>query len=127
MPHILIAEDNVLLSRLLCEVAANVLGWTYEVAGNGEKALFMAERNIPDVVLSDIDMPAMKGTELARSMKANERLARVPVVLMSSPDKRFEAIESGCADFIPKPFDLPSLIETLRKAIRQPSAVETPT
>ncbi len=116
MTHILIAEDNVMLRDLLCEIADSILCWTYDVAKDGEEALLLAERETPDVVLSDIDMPRMNGMELARSIKEDLCFSHVPVVLMSSPDREFEALTSGCAAFIPKPFELPALVRVLKRA-----------
>ncbi|MGB7394243.1 MAG: helix-turn-helix domain-containing protein, partial [Pricia sp.] len=78
-------------------------------AGNGKKALKKAVQNIPDLIISDVIMPEMVGTELCAKIKANLKTSHIPVILLTSRTSlifKFEGLENGADDYISKPFDL---------------------
>ena len=73
---------RTMMARLLkCE------GYQVLAADSGEQALeVLAAHPVPDLIISDVMMPRMDGIDLLRAIRANERLARVPVVLLSAID-----------------------------------------
>ena len=76
---------------------------------SGALALRAAEHEAPDLVLMDINMPEMDGFETCLRLKANETLAKVPVLFISARSDTFDKIQafrSGGVDYITKPFDL---------------------
>jgi two-component system chemotaxis response regulator CheY len=78
-----------------------------------------------DFILSDWNMEPMDGLELLRCVRANCRLSKIPVVLMSadlSLNSWREAIDAGATDFLLKPFTLEQLHETVKIALSAPSA-----
>ena len=84
-------------------------------AGNGIQALEIIEQHSPDLVLSDWNMPEMKGIDLLTSLRAKGR--RVPLGFItseSSPEIHQEAVDSGAAFVIVKPFT-PAAIEMVLK------------
>jgi CheY-like chemotaxis protein len=89
------------------------------IAGNGAEGLAMLRSQGADLVVSDLAMPQLDGMGLLKALKADARLARIPVVLISASTERArleQAMELGAADYILKPFspaDLRSRLEAL--------------
>ena len=105
--HILIVDDDEtnrdLLSRRLTRE-----GHTFEMAENGKIALSLANSSAFDVILLDIMMPVMDGFATLRALQSDERLRRIPVIMLSALDQVgsiARCIEMGADDFLPKPFD----------------------
>ena len=104
---ILIVEDNVVLRSFIKEILKpkyNIL-----VAENGKVALEKAVKHLPDLIISDVIMPEMVGTELCSKIKTNMATSHIPVILLTSRTAliyKFEGLESGADDYISKPFDL---------------------
>ena len=77
------------------------------VATNGERALKLAAREPPDLILLDIMMPGIDGLEVCRRLKEQEALADVPIIFISALDQasdKVRAFTSGGVDYITKPF-----------------------
>lgn len=104
---ILVVEDNVVLRSFIKEILKedyNVL-----LAENGEVALKMAIKHVPDLIVSDVVMPKMVGTELCSKIKTTLATSHIPVILLTSRTSliyKFEGLESGADDYITKPFIL---------------------
>src|SRR5262245_44921352 len=104
---ILIVDDH-LAGRNTLE--ALLLSPDYQLifASNGPEALAQAAEFRPDLVLLDVMMPGMDGFEVCRRLRADARLAEVPVVMVTAlddRDSRLQGLEVGADDFISKPFD----------------------
>lgn len=104
MKHILIVDD----SNMYCMIAKNALENTYRIslAHSGPEALSFMEKEIPDLVLMDIEMPKMSGKEVLRRMKAHKEWSKIPVMFMtalSELETEAECLELGADDFIAKP------------------------
>ncbi|MBQ7268864.1 MAG: response regulator [Bacteroidales bacterium] len=116
---IVIAEDNTEMMNLLKEI----FSVQYEVypAGDGAEALELVKKVVPDLVLSDLVMPRMGGDELLASIKGDQRLASIPVVLLTALDdnrNRLEGLLKGASDFIAKPFDPKILLTRCNNLVR---------
>ena len=106
-PRVLLVEDNetnqylatFLLRRMGCEVA---------LARNGVEGLAEARENPPDLVVLDIQMPAMDGYELAGRLRADPATAAAPILVVTSfamPGDRDRAFALGVNDYMEKPYD----------------------
>jgi two-component system cell cycle response regulator DivK len=96
------AEDNRELARELLEVA----GYLVIEATNGLEALEQARRHPLDLVLLDLSMPIVDGWEALRQLKADPRLAAIPVVALTAhamAGDRERALAAGCHGYITKP------------------------
>ena len=116
-PHILVADDDKSI-RLLLETGLSLNGFRVTVVRSGHEAAEAAKRTQFDAVLSDIYMPDGGGLELVDHLL--ELLPGVPVILMTaqgSVETAVEAVSRGAADFIGKPFELSTLVATLRRQL----------
>jgi putative two-component system response regulator len=114
-PTVLAVDDTPANLSLLSQV----LGRPYRVqlATHGAKALELAARRAPDIVLLDVMMPAMDGYEVCRRLKAHPATRDVPVLFLTAlnaPDDESRGFEAGGADFISKPFTPATLLARVR-------------
>ncbi|MDH3685560.1 MAG: ATP-binding protein, partial [Myxococcales bacterium] len=119
VPEVLVAEDNTEMRRLL----GHLLGSRYRLrlAPNGRLAFEAAIESVPDLVLTDVMMPEISGTELCKALKNNPRTAHVPVVLVTSKAERemkIEGLELGADDYVTKPFHPRELIARVGSLVR---------
>ena len=85
-------------------------------ASEGLQAIDIAKLYIPDIIITDIQMPVMDGLEFTRKIKSNEILKKIPVLVMTATaikESQNEIIESGCDALITKPFNQRQLIKTI--------------
>ncbi|WP_228530273.1 hybrid sensor histidine kinase/response regulator transcription factor [Tamlana sp. I1] len=106
-PTILIVEDHKPLRVFI----KNLLKHDYNVleAENGKVALKLAQQNLPNLIVSDVIMPEMVGTELCSKIKEDIKTSHIPVVLLTSRSSliyKFEGLESGADEYISKPFNV---------------------
>lgn len=124
-PRILVVDD---FPALVTIMRHKLLQQGYEVitAQNGKDALELVENELPDLVISDVEMPLMNGYELCRSIKSNQKLRRIPVVLVTS---RIEAaslmkgVEAGADNYLTKPYDDDTLFEKVSELLNNPVAI----
>ncbi len=110
-PKIFIAEDNDELREMLTGIFAPL----YEVKtmADGENAFEMIREWQPDIVLSDIMMPKVSGTELCAHLKSDMETSHIPVVLLTAQtdiEHNIEGLRLGADDYITKPFNIRILI-----------------
>jgi DNA-binding response OmpR family regulator len=104
-PTILIAEDNDDLRFYIKDNLQNQYN-IYE-ADNGEEALAIILKIIPDLIISDIVMPGIDGIELCRRVKADNKVSHIPLILLTAritEEDQFEGLETGADDYLIKPF-----------------------
>ena len=104
--NILIVDDTPENLRLLSNLLEQQ-GYLVRPALNGTLALKTAELNPPDLVLLDVNMPDMNGYEVCRRLKANPRLADIPVLFISALNETIDKIKAfgvGGIDYVTKPF-----------------------
>ena len=120
-PLVLVAEDNADLRRYL----RDLLGARYRVvtATNGQAALQAAEAQPPDLIVTDMMMPEMTGSELLQAIRRskNGELARTPVIFLTAQaatDARVAMLESGADDYLAKPFQEQELLARVHNLLR---------
>ncbi len=114
-PRLLLVEDEPSFSSFLYDLL--VEEYEVEVVSNGEAAWMVVERRLPDLILSDVEMPLLDGLGLLRRLRADDRSASVPLVLMTAGHQRellFAGLEAGMDEFLPKPFHPLELLARLR-------------
>ena len=111
-------EDNP-VNMLLVSRIVEAEGHELVKAEDGPKAIKMLleDGQTPDIILLDINLPGIDGLELARLFKANERVARIPLIATTAQvlvGDRERCLEAGCDDYLPKPLDIRKLREVMR-------------
>lgn len=96
-------------------------GYAVRQACDGAEALEAVEREMPDLILSDVVMPHVGGFELCRRLKAGPATRLIPIVLITALNERqdrLEGIRAGADDFLRKPFDSTELLARVASLIR---------
>ena len=117
--RILIVDDDA-ASRRLLEVRLRPLECDVATAGNGEQALTLIRKDVPDLLLLDLEMPKMGGLEVLRALRKDG--INVPVVVITahgSIETAVEAMKEGAYDFITKPLDANHFDIVVRKALER--------
>ncbi len=116
---ILVVDDDSLICaglKSMLEGYVNVL-----VASNGKEALDLAVKNIPDIILSDVEMPVMNGIEMGRRLAAEDVTSHIPVLFLSARNDevdRLLGLQSGALDYISKPFSQSELLVKLANILK---------
>jgi CheY-like chemotaxis protein len=106
--HVLIVEDNPHLRRILAG-ALEHRGYTISEATTGDEAIVTAIKENPKLILLDLTLPDMTGTEAARALKQNPQTAHIPIVGCSAhfgSEWREQALRSGMVGYVQKPVPL---------------------
>jgi PAS domain S-box-containing protein len=109
--RILLVDDNADMRNYI----RRLLGDKYaiEAVADGETALEVARRQVPDLVISDVMMPRLDGFGLVQALRADSQTREVPVILLSAragEDSRVEGLERGADDYLIKPFSARELL-----------------
>jgi two-component system, cell cycle response regulator len=103
--RILVIEDNKENLELMAYLL-NAFGYQVLVAGDGQEGLEAARRELPDLILSDLQMPKLDGFEVARAVRQDPRLAKLPLVAVTAYAMRGDrdrVLEAGFDGYISKP------------------------
>jgi len=124
--RLLVVDDNADLRQYLRRLLAG--RWHVTLAAHGEQALALAREQAPDLVLADVMMPAMDGFQLLQQLRADAKLAHVPVLLLTAragEESAIEGLRAGADDCIAKPFSPRELIARLQAALDRARAEAT--
>jgi two-component system, OmpR family, phosphate regulon response regulator PhoB len=130
VPAVLIVDDERDLLALL-DFNLRQAGFETLLATTGEEALAQVRRRVPDLVLLDLMLPDLPGTEVCRRLKAADRTRRVPVVMLTAKGEEVDRVvgfELGADDYVVKPFSVRELVLRVQAVLRRAGAPppETP-
>ena len=107
-------------------------GYDVLVANNGTEAVEIARREMPDLILLDLMLPGVDGTEVARRLKSDSRTEPIPIVMLSAKSEETDVVVGltlGADDYITKPFSMKILLARLATVMRRsemPVVTEAP-
>lgn len=110
--RLLIVEDNAEICQYIADCFVDK--FTIYTAADGRKGVEEAFRVIPDIIISDVMMPNLSGTDLCKVLKSDIRTSHIPIILLTAKDSsaaKQEGYEAGADSYITKPF-VKSLIES---------------
>jgi PAS domain S-box-containing protein len=114
--RVLIADDNADMREYLARLLGGA-GHVVQTVADGQAALDHVRADPPDMVVSDVMMPRLDGLGLVAALRADERTAGVPVLLLSAragQEAAIEGLEAGADDYLVKPFSAGELLARVR-------------
>ncbi|GAO04192.1 response regulator [Anaeromyxobacter sp. PSR-1] len=120
---LLVDDERDLLSLLDFNLRAS--GFETLLATTGEQALSQLRRRVPDLVLLDVMLPDVSGTEVCRQIKSDPRTRHVPVVMLTAKGDEVDRVvgfELGADDYVTKPFSVRELVLRLKAVLRRSGA-----
>jgi DNA-binding response OmpR family regulator len=119
MKKILVVDDKSTISNLLVQFLNSK--FSVETKEDGLEALtWLQQGNIPDLVITDLQMPNMDGIELIKRMKESGYFKDIPIVVLSSRDSsadRVQCLKLGAEDYIVKPFNPEELLIRIERIL----------
>ena len=121
MKRILVVDDEKdLLDLITYNLHRN--GFDVVTSQNGNEALEVAVRENPDLILLDLMLPGLAGTEVARRLKSDPRTAQIPLVMLTAKGEETDVVVGltlGADDYITKPFSMKILLARLSVVLRR--------
>jgi DNA-binding response OmpR family regulator len=128
MAKILVAEDEKQIADMIVFKLTNS-GHQVIRAQDGEQALMLAKRDIPDLIMLDAMMPGLGGFEVLRQLKADPGLRPVPVIMVTAKGHErdvLSGLRGGAVDYVVKPFSLKELAARVELALGKERPPPTP-
>ncbi len=121
MTSVLLVDDERDLLSLL-DFNLRAAGFETLLATTGEQAQAQLRRRVPDLVLLDVMLPDVSGTEICRQIKGDPRTRHVPVVMLTAKGEEVDRVvgfEIGADDYVTKPFSVRELVLRLKAVLRR--------
>jgi len=120
LPTVMVVDDSLTVRKITSRLLTRE-GYQVVLAKDGVDALEQLLETVPDVILSDIEMPRMDGFDLVRNIRADKRLSAVPVIMITSrtaEKHRNYALEIGASHYLGKPYDEDELLRLIAGYIK---------
>jgi two-component system OmpR family response regulator len=121
-PLIYVADDEEHITELVA-MGLGINGYDVRRLSGGRELLAAVEERRPDLVILDVMMPDLMGTEVLRRLRASERIgAQLPVILLTARDAtqdKVEGLRLGSDDYVTKPFSIEELVERVKAILRR--------
>ncbi|MCK5033971.1 MAG: response regulator [Calditrichia bacterium] len=124
---ILIVDDNPSVLKLL-NISLSKAGYNIVEADNGETAFEVANKEHPDLIISDIMMPQMDGIELCWMIRENSEVPLVPFIFLTSFDDsemEIRGFRAGADEYLSKPIDRKELLERVEELLERTGKLKT--
>jgi two-component system KDP operon response regulator KdpE len=116
--RVLVVDDEPQIRRAL-SVNLNARGYDVDVAATGEEALRRAASSHPDVVLLDLGLPGIDGTDVVRGLRGWSTAPIIVLTVRDAESDKVAALDAGADDYVTKPFGINELLARLRAALRR--------
>ncbi|MGH2451971.1 MAG: response regulator transcription factor [Candidatus Limnocylindria bacterium] len=120
-PSVLVVEDDPDLADVMLTFLRDAHFET-RLAKDGDQAMRLIDDQEPDVVVLDLMMPRRDGFSVLRELRADGRIGKIPVVVVTAIfglTERLYATELGAADYVTKPFEMTDLLDRIRALLPQ--------
>jgi len=120
MPKILIVDDDRKIVEML-EIGLNALGYRTVMAYDGEAAIDMVLKEIPDIILLDLNLPKKNGFEVCRQVRMEIKDNYIPIIMITARDdisSKIEGLDTGADDYITKPVDIKEVMARIKSMLR---------
>jgi two-component system KDP operon response regulator KdpE len=123
MTRILVVDDEPPILRAL-GTNLRARGYDVELAPTGEAALTIAARKHPDLVILDLGLPGIDGTEVIRGLRGWTAVPIIVLTVRETEGDKVAALDAGADDYVTKPFGMDELLARLRAALRRAAPAE---
>jgi len=116
---ILVVEDDFDISNML-RIYFSGQGYAVEVASKGGDALTATRKQLPNLIVLDINLPDMSGYDVCKELRTQTRTSHIPIIFLTQKDERSDKIvglELGADDYVTKPFDIEELKLRIQNSI----------
>jgi two-component system KDP operon response regulator KdpE len=117
-PRILLVDDEVAIQRAVGPLL-RARGYDVEIAGTGTHALKIVAERAPDLIVLDLGLPDLEGTEVCRRVRATSKLPIVVLSARGAEADKVNALDLGADDYVTKPFGPEELLARIRVALRR--------
>jgi DNA-binding response OmpR family regulator len=120
--HVLIVEDEQDIAGLIKHTIERGGDAEAEIVGSGDAALRAVEQRAPDLILLDLNLPAISGIELCRILRSRTDSRNVPIIMITArttEDDRVTGLDLGADDYLTKPFSPRELAARVRAVLRR--------
>ena len=121
MKKILVIEDNHLLRENISEIL-ELAGYEVKSAENGKKGVDLAQEFLPDLVVSDVNMPVMDGFEVIKVFRSQESLKIIPFIFLTVKNRMLDlraGMDLGADDYLSKPFEMDQLLKVVERQLNK--------
>jgi DNA-binding response OmpR family regulator len=125
--RVLIVEDESDIAGLIKHTLERSGDTDAEIVSSGDAALKVAAERIPDLIILDLNLPALSGLEVCRILRSRSEVRHVPIIMLTartSEDDRVTGLEHGADDYVTKPFSLRELSARVRAVLRRSVPVD---
>lgn len=125
MTHVLLVDDEEAL-RASLSYALIKEGYQVATAADGQSALKLFHKQVPDVIILDLMLPGIDGMELCWRIRA---FSKVPILMLTAKDQPIDKVwglEAGADDYITKPFNTRELLARIKAVLRSRAAGQNP-
>jgi len=122
MNRILIIEDDADIALSIKYAMEREGGFLVSVAADGEAGLAEAGREMPDLVLLDLNLPGLDGTEVCRLLRKGETTSQMPIIMLTARVEerdKIAGLDLGADDYITKPFSVKEVMARVRAVLRR--------
>ncbi|HVT49537.1 MAG TPA: response regulator transcription factor [Vicinamibacterales bacterium] len=117
-PRILLVDDEIAIQRAVRPLL-RTRGYDVSVSATGHDALEMAAAEQPDLVVLDLGLPDLDGTEVCRRLRASSAVPIIVLSARSAESDKVDALDLGADDYVTKPFGPEELLARIRVALRR--------
>ena len=120
--NILVVDDDTGIRKVLSSILSEE-GYFVQTVENGKQAIRALEKTRFDLALIDIKLPDMEGTELLQRLKEKQpHIVMIIITGFPTLENAMETVNEGANGYVLKPFDIPKLLETIRKHLNRETA-----
>ncbi|HEX9300300.1 MAG TPA: response regulator [Actinomycetota bacterium] len=120
-PRVFLVEDHPTMREAMRMVLADE-GFTVDAAEDGTRALDVITSERPDLVLLDLNIPGIPGSELLAALRSSPQTSDIPVIVVTAEEEegRRAAMRAGADDYLTKPFSPRALVRTVERVLGGP-------
>jgi DNA-binding response OmpR family regulator len=127
--RILVVEDETDIAQLIKLTLERAGDTKVDIVGSGDAALKVLGETPPDLMILDLNLPILDGTEVCRLVRARPATSSLPIIMLTArtaESDRVSGLDLGADDYVTKPFSLRELAARVRAVLRRKSGAKTP-